>query len=139
MIPEYCNPKSRTQHAFYLAGILLRIVPKSVTSLDSVTEQQWWDVMRSAWNDYFDIYNTQCFELLPVLVEGTKKYMRIASKPDLEQLIGMWIEMRMGMGPEMGPEMPGLEEGEAIATAVKGLTTVASNMLERFDQQLLVP
>ncbi|KAG1718083.1 hypothetical protein EDB19DRAFT_1027134 [Suillus lakei] len=87
MIPEYCNPKSPTQHAFYLAGTLLRIVPKSVTSLDSVTEQQWWDVMRSAWNDYFDIYNTQCFELLPLIVEGTKKYMRIASKSDLEQLI----------------------------------------------------
>ncbi|KAG2132715.1 uncharacterized protein EDB93DRAFT_899282 [Suillus bovinus] len=37
-------------HAFYLAGILLRIAPElsSVPSLKSITGQQWWDMMRSA-------------------------------------------------------------------------------------------
>ncbi|KAG1722864.1 hypothetical protein EDB19DRAFT_1954368 [Suillus lakei] len=141
MIPEYCYPKSPTHHAFYLAGILLQIAPQqtSITSLDSVTEQQWWDVMRSAWNHpAYDIYNTRCFKLLPVLVDDTKKYMRIASKSDLEQLIRdvdrILEEIRQKMQEmrlEMEPDMPGLEEGEAITVAMKELRTVASNMLER--------
>ncbi|KAG1723936.1 hypothetical protein EDB19DRAFT_338399 [Suillus lakei] len=148
MIPEYGNPKSHAQHAFYLAGILLRIAPQqtSVTSLDSVTEQQWWDMMKSAWN-YSPYGICGCFKLLHVLVEGTKKYMRIASKSDLEQLIGkvdrILEEMRREMRLQeiqlerklkMRPEMLGLEEGEAITIAVKELRTVTSNMLERFDQ-----
>ncbi|KAG1841848.1 hypothetical protein C8R48DRAFT_52626 [Suillus tomentosus] len=89
MIPEYCN-SGYNQHAFYIAGILLRIADeqKSVTSLDSVTEQQWWDVMRSAWNvPPFDMHDAHFFEVLLDLVDGTKKYIQIASKDDLEWLI----------------------------------------------------
>ncbi|KIK44210.1 hypothetical protein CY34DRAFT_11222 [Suillus luteus UH-Slu-Lm8-n1] len=159
MIPKYCIPASYGEHAFYIAGILLQIVPEqtSDTSLDSVTEQQWWDVVRSAWGYIpYDIYNTCGFELLFVLVDGTKKYMYIASKTDLEQLIGSvddlleiveqkiqtkrrWQEMGLEMGLEMGPEMEGLEQGEGVAIAMKELRTVASNMLESFGQQLLDP
>ncbi|KAG1859568.1 hypothetical protein DFJ58DRAFT_780199 [Suillus subalutaceus] len=156
MIPEYCVSESPTHHAFYIAGIFLRITPeqKSDTSLDSVTGQQWWDVMTSAWNSVpYDIDNPRGFELLPVLVDGTKKYMEIASKSDLEGLIGKvdrflerleeelqwkrrWQEMRLRleMGPEMGLEMQGLEQGEGIIIAVKELRTAASNMLESFGQ-----
>ncbi|KAG1808765.1 hypothetical protein EV424DRAFT_195984 [Suillus variegatus] len=38
-------------HAFYLAGIFLRIAPEqsSVAFLNSITERQWWDIMRKAW------------------------------------------------------------------------------------------
>jgi hypothetical protein len=154
MIPEYCIPTSYDQHAFYIAGILLQIAPEqtSDTSLDSVTEQQWWDVLRSAWN-YLScaIHKTHNFELL-VLVDGTKKYMHIASKSDLEQFIRdvdrflesleqeiqekrQWQEM----GLEMGPEMEGWEQGEGVTIAVKELRTAASNMLESFGQQLLDP
>ncbi|KAG1723954.1 hypothetical protein EDB19DRAFT_338789 [Suillus lakei] len=143
--------KLPSEHAFHIAGILLRIASQqtSVTSLDSVTEQQWWDMMRGAWNGHpYNIYNTRCFELFLVLVEGTKKYMRIASQSDLEQLIGnvdhvlerlekemRWQEMRL----EMRPEMQGLEEGAGTAIAVKELRTAASNMLESLGQQSSVP
>ncbi|KAG1782185.1 hypothetical protein EV702DRAFT_1070371 [Suillus placidus] len=78
-------------YAFYLAGIFLRTTPKqvSVPSLSSITEQQWWDMMRKAWcvDDDRVISNAHCVEFLPVLVEGTKKYMSVALKPDLELLI----------------------------------------------------
>ncbi|KIK41775.1 hypothetical protein CY34DRAFT_184672 [Suillus luteus UH-Slu-Lm8-n1] len=63
-------------HPFYLAGIFLRTTSEevSVTSLSSITEQQWWDTMRQAWHSaYRTIDNTHCVEFLPVLVEGTKK------------------------------------------------------------------
>jgi hypothetical protein len=171
MIPGYCNSESPTDHAFYIAGIFLRITPEhqSVTLLDSVTEQQWWDVMRSAWIRCLDgILDTRDFELLPVLVDGTKKYMQIASKSDLEKLIGsvdeflesleremqwkrqlqemclrtgpeMRSEMRSEMGLEMQPEMQSVEQIEEIAIAVKELRTAASNMLESFGQPLLIP
>jgi len=166
MIPGYCNSESPTEHAVYIAGIFLRITPEhqSVTLLDSVTEQQWWEVMRSAWIQLpYDILNTRDFELLPVLVDGTKKYMQIASKSDLEKLIGrvdrfleilegdmqrkrQLQEMRLRMGPEMRlemrlemqPEMQSLEQTEGIVIAVKELRTAASNMLESFGQPLLV-
>jgi hypothetical protein len=78
-------------HAFYLVGILLRTAPErlSIASLDGVTEQQWWDVMRSAWRSArYVIDDRHCFEFLPVLVEGTKRHMHNASKNDLEWLIG---------------------------------------------------
>ncbi|KAG2106130.1 hypothetical protein BD769DRAFT_1504076 [Suillus cothurnatus] len=138
MILGYCNSESHTGHAFYIAGIFLRITPEhqSVTSLDSVTEQQWWDVMRS---------------LLPVLVDSTKKYMQISSKSDLEKLIRcvdeflerleenmQWNRRWQEMGLEMGPEMQSLEQMEGVAIAVKELRTAASNMLESFGQ-LSVP
>ncbi|KAG1762560.1 hypothetical protein EDD22DRAFT_953058 [Suillus occidentalis] len=47
MIPEYCDFEPPMEHAFYKASILLRIAPEqtSDTSLDSVTEQRWWDVL----------------------------------------------------------------------------------------------
>jgi hypothetical protein len=167
MIPDYCNSESPTDHAFYIAGIFLRITPEhqSVTSLDSVTEQQWWDVMRSVWIQRpYNILGTRDFELLPVLVDSTKKYMQITSKSDLEKLIGrvdqfleilegdmqrkrqlqemrlrMGPEMRLEMGLEMQPEMQSLEQIEGIVIAVKELRTAASNMLESFGQPLLVP
>jgi hypothetical protein len=121
MIPDYCNSKSPTHHAFYIAGIFLRIAPeqKSVTSLDSVTKEQWWDIMRTAWNHVpYDIHDTRDSESLLVLVDSTKKYMQIASKSDLERLIekvdwfleGLeeeiqqkrrWQDMELEMEPEM--------------------------------------
>ncbi|KAG1796149.1 hypothetical protein EV424DRAFT_572899 [Suillus variegatus] len=136
MIPEYCN-SGYNQHAFYIGGILLRIADeqKSVTSLDSVTEQQWWDVMRSAWNNPpFDMYDAHFFELLLILVDGTKKYMQIASKDDLEWLIryvASFVE-------DWGQVMQDMGQGIAIA-AVEELNTAAKNMLDSFGQQLLVP
>ncbi|KAG2137416.1 uncharacterized protein EDB93DRAFT_1167427 [Suillus bovinus] len=128
MIPEYCQSEYPNQHAFYIAGILLQITPEqaSDTSLDSVTEQQWWDVMRYAWkNSPYDFGNTRYFEIL-VLVDGTKKYMQNASKSDLEQLVG-----RLDFVLEYVEEMQRSEQ-------VKELRTVASNMLESFGQQLPV-
>ncbi|KAG1851449.1 hypothetical protein DFJ58DRAFT_423887 [Suillus subalutaceus] len=155
MIPEYCKSESYGQHAFYITGILLRIAPeqKSVTSLDSITEQRWWDAMRSAWNrPPHDIHNTRYFKPLLVLVDGTKKYMQIAPKSDLESLIEnvdrflarlerdmQRQRRRQETGLEMEPEMPSLEQREGITIAVKELRTAASNKLESFDQQLLVP
>jgi hypothetical protein len=154
MIPEHCVSGFYGHHAFYIAGILLRIAPvqTSDTSLDSVTEQQWWDVMRSAWNSLpYDSHKTHNFELL-VLMDGTKKYMHIASKSDLEQLIRgvdrflerleREIQMKrqwQEMGLEMGSEMEGLEQEEGVTVAVKELRTAASNVLESFGQQLLDP
>jgi len=167
MIPDYCSSESSTQHTFYMAGIFLRITPEhqSVTLLDLVTEQQWWDMMRSAWIRLpYDILGKRDFELLPVLVDSTKKYMQIASKSDLEELIERvdWLlerlegemqlkrqlqemrlragpEMRSEMGLEMQPEMQSVEQIEEIAIAVKELRTAASNMLESFGQPLLIP
>jgi hypothetical protein len=149
MIPHYCVSRCRDVHAFYIAGILLRIASEqtSDTILSSVTEQQWWDVMRSAWNGYFyEIY--QDLNLL-VLVDGTKKWMHIASKSDLEQLVGnvdQFLEHLEGIKQEqrrlqgMRPEVQGLEQQEGIVIAnVTELRTAASNMLESFDQQLSVP
>ncbi|KAG1832872.1 hypothetical protein DFJ58DRAFT_822754, partial [Suillus subalutaceus] len=141
-------PNHPHHHAFYIAGIFLRITPeqKSDTSLDSVTGQQ------CAWNSVlYDIDNPRGFELLPVLVDWHEEVYGDASKSDLEGLIGKvdrflerleeelqwkrrWQEMRLRleMGPEMGLEMQGLEQGEGIIIAVKELRTAASNMLESF-------
>ncbi|KAG2092488.1 uncharacterized protein F5147DRAFT_722199, partial [Suillus discolor] len=134
MIPKYCNYEDYSQHAFCIAGILLRIAPEqtSDTSLDSVTEQQWWDVMRCAWYYVpYAIHRTRDFELL-ALVDGTKKYMQIASKSCLENLIRD-VDRVVDMGLEIGPEMQGLEQAEGIITiSVKELRTAASSMLEGF-------
>ncbi|KAG1720242.1 hypothetical protein EDB19DRAFT_1778058, partial [Suillus lakei] len=117
-------------HAFYLAGIFLRIAPDhtSVTSLDSITERQWWDVMSNAWFGVYDIIDDiHCFELLPVLVEGTRKYMQIASERDLEWLIrnvDCVLQTLERRDSEQG-------EGEGVTIAVKELRTVASDMLEK--------
>ncbi|KAG2151281.1 uncharacterized protein EDB93DRAFT_1140469, partial [Suillus bovinus] len=153
MIPWYCQSEYTTQHAFYISGILLQITPEqaSDTSLDSFTEQQWWDVMRCAWNDPpYDTGNTRYFELL-VLVDGTKKYMQNASKSDLDQLVGSldrvlerlerdmeWKRQLRELHVETGPETQSLEQAEGTAIAAKELRTAASNMLESFGQQLSV-
>ncbi|KAG2151286.1 uncharacterized protein EDB93DRAFT_1140492, partial [Suillus bovinus] len=153
MIPEYCQSEYPNQHAFYIAGILLQITPEqaSDTSLDSFTEQQWWDVMRCAWSDPpFDLDNARYFKFL-VLVDGTKKYMQNASKSDLEQLVGslerfleglerdmQWKRQLRELHGEMGPDTQSLEQAEGTAIAAKELRTAASNMLESFGQQLSV-
>ncbi|KAG2092494.1 uncharacterized protein F5147DRAFT_433432 [Suillus discolor] len=153
MIPRYCDPEYG-KHAFYIAGIILQIAPEqtSDTSLNSVTEQQWWDVMRCAWNyPPHDFHNTRNIELLLVLVDGTKKYMHIASKSNLEQLIGRvdwflkylerdmrWQRRLQELRLETGPEIQSLEQGERIAIVVKALRSAASDMIESFGQQLSV-
>ncbi|KAG1785816.1 uncharacterized protein HD556DRAFT_92259 [Suillus plorans] len=144
MISQYSELP--TGHAFYIAGILLQITSEqtSVTSLDSVTEQQWWDVMRSAWKyPLYNIFDMCSFKPLLVLVDGTKQYMQIASKSDLEQLIknvDYMVEMLEGRMQEkrrlqeMGQEMQYLEQGEGIIITAKELSTAASNTLESFGQ-----
>ncbi|KAG2116802.1 hypothetical protein DEU56DRAFT_164147 [Suillus clintonianus] len=125
-------------HGFYLAGILLRIAPKqwSPTSLDSITEQLWWEMMSSAWMDAYDIMDDDihCFEFLPDLVEGTKKYMRVASMFDLEMLIrnvsGIVEELETRDSEQGGQGEQG-EQGKGVAVAVNELRTVACDMLER--------
>ncbi|KAG2153037.1 uncharacterized protein EDB93DRAFT_238353 [Suillus bovinus] len=117
------------RHAFYLAGILLRITPGqlSVTSLDSITERQWWDVISGAWSKaclIIMIDNVHFFEFLPVLVEGTKKYMHIA--PETYQSFIRNVDDVLEV-----LEKRYSEQGEGLAVAVKELRTVASEMLEK--------
>ncbi|KAG1793461.1 uncharacterized protein HD556DRAFT_1536490 [Suillus plorans] len=134
MISEYCDRESPTGHALYIAGILLRIAAEQtlVTSLESVTEQQWWDVMRCAWYYVpYAIRRTRDFELL-ALVDGTKKYMQVTSKSGLKNLIRD-VDHVLNMGLEMGPEMQGLEQAEGTTIAVMEWRTTASSMLEGFD------
>jgi hypothetical protein len=118
---------SFSSHAFYLAGILLRITPEqlSVASLDSMTEQQWWDLMQDAWLcAKYVIYDKRCFEFLPILVEGTKKYIQIASKYGLENLIrdvNSVLDALERRDSEQGV-------GDGVAVAVKELRSVASDI-----------
>ncbi|KAG1906366.1 uncharacterized protein F5891DRAFT_1005344 [Suillus fuscotomentosus] len=142
MIPWYCN-SSYCEHAFFVAGILLQTTPEqtSVISLNSVTERQWWDVMRSTWSNLpGDINNARYFKLLLVLVDRKKKYMQIASKSDLEQLtpnMNHFVERLEGhirLKRQLGHEIQDLEQREGIFIAAKELRTTASNMLERFGQ-----
>ncbi|KAG1824647.1 uncharacterized protein BJ212DRAFT_1321622 [Suillus subaureus] len=124
MIPKCCN--IFMPHAFYLAGIFLRITPEQslVTSLDSITEHQWWDVICMAWPHASSIIedDIHCFESLPVLVEGTRKYIHTASKPSLKWLIRdvdsvlNTVERRYS------------EKGEGVVAAVKELRGVAHGM-----------
>jgi hypothetical protein len=120
------------QHSFYLAGIFLRIAPErlSVTPLDSITEQQWWDMMRSAWFWAYDsIDDIHCFEFLSVLVEGTKRHMQIDSDYDLERLISN-VDCTLDV-LERRDLKQGEGERERVTVAVKELRAVASDMLER--------
>ncbi|KAG0695694.1 hypothetical protein DFH29DRAFT_954351 [Suillus ampliporus] len=130
MIAKCCKPK--TLHAFYLAGIFLRIAPEqsSVTSLVSITEQQWWEVMLHAWYYASAVIegDIHCVEFLPVLVEDTKKYMEIASKSDLKRLISRVDDVLEEL------EGQGSEHGEGITVTVKELRTVAGDKLETFSQ-----
>ncbi|KAG1790612.1 uncharacterized protein HD556DRAFT_682288 [Suillus plorans] len=118
------------KHAFYLTGILLRIAPEqsSVTSLNSITEWQWWNMVQSAWGcAHYVIDDIHCFEFLPVLAEGTKRYMHIARELDLKLLIGnvdSVLNALEGRDSQQG-------EGESVAVAVKELRTAASDMLEK--------
>ncbi|KAG1865048.1 hypothetical protein DFJ58DRAFT_772162 [Suillus subalutaceus] len=122
MIAVCCE--SPEPHAFYLAGIFLRMTLEQVsaTSLSSITDQQWWNMMKKAWWSAFLIMNNaRCIEFLPVLVEGTKKYMCIASKYDLEQLIRRMDRLIVGV------EMRGVD------VAVKELRGIANDMLAKFS------
>ncbi|KAG1751013.1 hypothetical protein EDD22DRAFT_251856 [Suillus occidentalis] len=122
MIEKY---KSYTSHTFYLTRIFLQIAPEqlSVTSLDSITEQQWWSMTWMAWSYAFYMYNdTHYVEFLPVLVEATKRYMQIAVEHELEELI-RFVDCVLGRRDS--------EQGEDVAVAVKELRTVASDMLEK--------
>ncbi|KAG1815201.1 uncharacterized protein BJ212DRAFT_1588140 [Suillus subaureus] len=128
MVGEYCRSYSR--HAFYLSGILFRIAPEqlSVPSLDAITEQQWWDMISSAWFcAQFVIGDIYCFESLPVLVEGTKRYMGVASEDGLERLVrcvDVVLDILEGRDSEQG-------EGESVTVTVKEFRAVASDMLEK--------
>ncbi|KAG1868534.1 hypothetical protein F4604DRAFT_1927411 [Suillus subluteus] len=128
MVGEYCESYSRCP--FYLSGILLRIPSEqlSVASLDAITKQQWWDMMRLAWRyAEFVIDDIHCFEFLPVLVEGTKMYMHIASEDDLRELVGYVddvLRAQRRRDSEQG-------EGECVVVAVKEFRTVVSVMLEK--------
>ncbi|KIK31752.1 hypothetical protein CY34DRAFT_19603 [Suillus luteus UH-Slu-Lm8-n1] len=118
-------------HAFYLVGIFLRMSSEkvSVTSLSSITERQWWDMMRKAWYSAFrTIGNTRCFEVLPVLVEGTKKHIHIASKSELEQLIDDVDDLIRRVERRCL-----LEEREKVAP-MKELRVVANDMLGKFSK-----
>ncbi|KAG1795251.1 hypothetical protein EV424DRAFT_1448087 [Suillus variegatus] len=111
--------------AFYLVGIFLRIAPEqsSVPSLDSITVRQWWDIMRYAWlHASFNTDDIHCFEFLPVLVEGTKRYMHLVSEFHLRSFIG---DVDSTRDSQQG-------EGESVAVAVKELRTAASDMLEKW-------
>jgi hypothetical protein len=101
----------------------------SNTSLSSITEQQWWDMMRSAW--YVAKYatsNTHHVEFLPVLVEGTKKYMHIASKPELTQLISD-VDDHIRRVERRGS----LEHRERAVVAMKELSGIANDMVAKFS------
>ncbi|KIK35148.1 hypothetical protein CY34DRAFT_597232 [Suillus luteus UH-Slu-Lm8-n1] len=115
--------------AFYLVGIFLQMTSEevSVTSLSSITERQWWDMMTKAWySAYRTIDDTPCVEFLPVLVEGTK-YMHIASKLELKQLIRD-VDSLIRMVERQGL----LEHRERVA-AMKELSVVANDMLAKFS------
>jgi hypothetical protein len=120
-----------SRHAFCLVGILLRIAPErlSVSPLDSITEQQWWDMIRRAWSHAFQINDDiHCFEFLPVLVEGTKRYMQIAPEYDLKELVTDVDYVLRALEERRDSEQG---EGECVTVAVKELRTVASDMLEK--------
>ncbi|KIK33571.1 hypothetical protein CY34DRAFT_18291 [Suillus luteus UH-Slu-Lm8-n1] len=118
-------------HAFYLAGIFLRTTSEEVSnaSLRSITEQQCWDMMRKAWYSAFlTIDNTRCVEFLPELVKGTKKYMHIGPKPELEQLITDVDDLikRVIESQDL------LEHRERVVAAMKEMKDVANDTLAKF-------
>lgn len=115
-------------HAFYLAGIFLRMTSEevSVTSLN-ITEREWWDLMRKAWYFAFlTIDNTNCVEFLPILAEETKKSMYIAPQSELQLLIKN-VDEFIGILERRDPLEP--RDGVAVA-AMKELR---SKVLERVN------
>ncbi|KAG2092506.1 uncharacterized protein F5147DRAFT_722301 [Suillus discolor] len=135
------------QRAFYLAGILLRIAPSeqsSVTSLNSITGQQWWDMMRDAWlHASFTTDDIHCFEFLPVLVEGAKRYMHIAAQNYIawEVHLKFFIERVDHVVDALETRDSQQGDGEGVAVAVKELRTAASDMLEELvsSQRVVSP
>ncbi|KAG2368449.1 hypothetical protein BDR07DRAFT_71445 [Suillus spraguei] len=116
---------ARSRHTFYLVSFFLRMSSEeaSATSLSSITEQQWWDMMSQAWYfAEFVLNNTQCVEFLPVLVERTKKYMHVAPQDDLWQLI---------KDVDGLIERPELKQREGVTDAVKVLRSIANDMLAK--------
>ncbi|KAG1840810.1 hypothetical protein DFJ58DRAFT_809659 [Suillus subalutaceus] len=127
MVGKYCE--SSSLHPFYLSGVLLRIAPEqlSITPFDAITEQQWRDMMIMAWyraDSGIVIDDKHCFEFLPVLVEGTKRHMQIASEDDLRRVVNYVGDVLDARGSEQG-------EGESVVVAMKELRTVASDMREK--------
>ncbi|KAG1745039.1 uncharacterized protein EDB91DRAFT_1122229, partial [Suillus paluster] len=124
MIAWYCKPYQ--SHTFYLAGIFLRIASEqaSVTPLASITEQQWWEVIRWAWDSaYGTTGDMHCFEFLPILVEGTKKHIEIAAKSDLEQLLEALDDL-----------LRRSKQREGVLVVVRGLRAVARERLEKLER-----
>jgi hypothetical protein len=120
-------------HAFYLTGIFLRTTSEEVfvTSLSSITERQWWDMTQRAWFMvlYSDVIGSaHIVEFLPVLVEGTEKYMCIASESDLENLIS-YVDGVIRRVERRGS----LEHGERATVTMKELNGVANDMLAKFS------
>jgi len=127
MFAEY--RKSDAPHIFYLTGILLRMAPEQLSDppFDAITEQQWWNIMRSAWHPadsvIDDIY---CFEFLPNLVEGTKRHIQIATEYDLKDLVryvDYVVDALEGRDSEQG-------EGQSVIDTVIEFRTVVSDMLQ---------
>ncbi|KIK40244.1 hypothetical protein CY34DRAFT_807409 [Suillus luteus UH-Slu-Lm8-n1] len=101
----------------------------SATSFASITDQQGWKMLTSAWSHVCHIIDDiHCFELLPVLAEGAKKYMQIASKSDLERLVKNVDRVLETL------ERRGSEQGGSVVDAVKELGNVASDKLKSFGQ-----
>ncbi|KAG1801283.1 uncharacterized protein BJ212DRAFT_1487668 [Suillus subaureus] len=95
-----------------------------VTPFDTITEQQWWDMMIMAWcHAEFVIDDIHCFEFLPILVEGMKRYMWFALEDDLKQLVSVVGGILRAL------ERHDSEQGEGVVVTVKEFRTVASNML----------
>jgi hypothetical protein len=111
----YCTSLCMS-HAFYLSGILLRIAPEqlSVASLNVITEQQWWDMLRMAW-DYAFYRTDYCFKFLPALVEGTKRHMQIAFEFELDGLYLAVDRVLMALNERYSEQ----GEGEYVVFAVK--------------------
>jgi hypothetical protein len=131
MIGACCN--QYIMLVFYLVGIFVSMTSDetSATLLSSITEQQWWDMMRIAWyHAFLTLDNTHCVDFLPVLVEGTKKYMCIAPKFELKQLISNvdeLIKMLEGRGL--------LEQRDGAAVALKELRGIANDMLRKDEDE----
>jgi len=101
----------------------------SVTSLSSITERQWWDMMgRACFVAESAIDNTHCVEFLPELVEGTKKYMHIASRFQLERLIDN-VDRLIERVERQGL----LEHRERATIAMKELSVAANDMLAKLS------
>ncbi|KAG2133327.1 hypothetical protein DEU56DRAFT_811085, partial [Suillus clintonianus] len=127
IIAECCQLSPRRQ-IYNIVGVLLRTTPEQVPMLllESITEEQWWGMIRRAWTEiyrYGEVKDAE--ELLPVLVEGTKKYMHIAYTPDLQRL------------SEDVDRVSSIAEERALECIddVKGLVTVVRDMLaQKFSQ-----